>query len=173
MFHSISSRLRGLSLVLLLAAFAAPQAAHASSLSVFKGKFGGKFTGVMTIAQGAATRLIGSANTSVSASKKAAKFTIKGTLNNTGFTQIISLASNGRATLSSVLPGGSGSFQNSASGTYKAHGKAVRISISNPGGISGSMSMTINFINGGSSLCISSIVAPSGGDLIYTNVIGS
>ncbi len=172
MAHSTSSRLRGLSLAFLLAAFAGTQAGHASSLMVFKGKYGGKYTGVMTIAQGAGTRLIGSANTSVSASKKAAKFTIKGTLNNTGFAQTLSLRG-GNATLSSVLPGGSGNFQTSASGHYSAHGKAVKITISNPGGIQGSMVVTINFINSGSTLCISSVVVPSGADPIYTTIIGS
>jgi hypothetical protein len=173
MRSSSSSRLRGLFLAFLLVALAGAQVAGAASLTVFEGNYGGKYTGVLTIAQGSATRLIGSANTKVSASRKAGKFTIKGTLNSTGFVQTISLGSNGRAQLSSVLPGGTGSFQASASGSYTVHGKAVKITISNPGGLRGSMTMTINFINAGSTLCISSVVTPNGSDPIFTTVIGS
>jgi hypothetical protein len=121
--------IRGPFLSLVLALLASGQAG-ASSLSVFKGKYGG----VLLITQGTAN-LPANADTKVKAIAKSAKFTVKGTLNGKAYTYVISLA-NGQATVSTLFPGGTGSvFGKSATGTFKAHGKSVAITITNPGNI--------------------------------------
>jgi hypothetical protein len=158
--------------LLALVIFGAAAPAHAN-LKVFLGKYGGKYTGVLVEASGKTGRAIADAATRVQATAGSAKFLIKGTLNGTGYRQIITLKG-GKATISSLIPGGSGPLQASATGTYTAGGKTARLTFVNPGGLMGRMTVTISFVTGGSTLMISTVITQSGGsDPIYATVIGA
>ncbi len=142
-----------------------------AGFTVFKGKYGGKFTGVVAEAAGPTARAIADAATTVTANGKSAKFAITGTLNGVVYKQTIVLKK-GRATLSTMIPGGSGTLAKSVSGACKVHGKSATIKVVNPGGEAGTLQVKIGFTTGGSTLIISTIVS-LGGDPIYSTVIGA
>jgi len=166
-----SVRFRPLLLGLLLVGLAGPQAVNASSLTVFKGKYNGKFTGVVVEASGPTGRAIADAATVVKASAKSAKFVISGTLNGVGYKQTIVLRS-GRATLSTMIPGGGGNLAKSVTGTFRVRGKNATITVTDPAGFSGRMQVKIGFTTGGSTLIISTVVE-LGGDPVYSTVTGA
>jgi len=163
--------LRWLACIFVAAGALLPHDSQAAGLEVFKGLYGGKFTGVLVEASGATGRAIADAATVVTGKGKSAKFTITSTLSGVGYKQVITLKK-GRATINTMIPGGAGNLAKSVSGTYKAHGKNVVINVTDPAGLEGSLQTKIGFTTGGSTLIISTVIK-LGGDPVYATVIGA
>jgi len=170
MSSSLLSLVRPVFLVFLLAVVAGPGVAAAKGKSL--AGFAGSGSGLILISQGEVS-VVGNANPKVKASAKAAKFTLKCTINNVSATQVISLRK-GRATVSHLLPGLSG-FEASASGTYRVGGGKVRATLPfGSGSSAGTLYIQIDTTPFGATLRVSSqILYTNGTPPIYATVIAN
>jgi hypothetical protein len=128
MLKFVSSCVRPLLLGLVILAMAAPAAQAGGSLARFKGSG----VGWLLISQGS-TVIGGNANPKVKATARAATFTIKCSVNNVPTAPYVIKLKNGHASINHMLPGVSG-FEGGVTGTYRFHGKTVRVTAPFPGG---------------------------------------
>lgn len=157
-------------LLALVLALVMPQAEAKSFPSL-----AGKYVGVLIIAQGTGTRIVGNANVTAKAS---GVITIKGSINSVAFTQQIKLGPGSRATVSSLLPGIS-SFNQTVTGRFSG-ARSVNVSgnfdSTEKGGAPqpGTLKMKIRKITYGGTLSIESVVTlQNGSDPIYVTIIAA
>jgi hypothetical protein len=165
MLKFVSSCVRPLLLGLVILAMAAPAAQAGGSLARFKGSG----VGWLLISQGS-TVIGGNANPKVKATARAATFTIKCSVNNVPTAPYVIKLKNGHASINHMLPGVSG-FEGGVTGTYRFHGKTVRVTAPFPGG---TLYMEIDTTTFGSTLRISQqIVFSNSTSPIYMTIIGT
>lgn len=170
MFKTLSAPAYSLLLALAFV-FAAPHEAEAKS---FK-DLAGKYTGVLIIAQGTDTRIVGNANITAKAN---GQIVVEGSVNSVGFKQIIKLGPGSKATVSSLLPG-IASFNQNVTGRFGGS-KTVTVNAAfattQKGGApsSGKLKMKIGKITYGGTMCIQYVLTfDNGGAPVYVTITAS
>lgn len=126
----------------------------------------------MVVAQGdvkTGVRVLGTAVVTATATASTAKFVIQGSIGDAKYKQVITLV-NGKITYSSTLPGiTNGDFPKPMSGTYRGGGTRISTAAQNATGSNVSAG-SIQMINFGSTVLITTKVTPVGGAPIYVTI---
>lgn len=137
--------------------------------------FNGKRSGLLLVAQGdlkTGARVLGTAVITTTATASTAKFVVEGAIGDAKYKHVIALV-NGKITYSTTLPGiTSGDFPKPMSGTYRGGGTRISTSARNDTG-SNVAAGSIQLINFGSTVLITTKVTPNVGSPVYVTITGT